>query len=114
MPEFDFHRELSSSCRKNRRVSANQMSNLPSPYTNYLQIQKFNIYAACVQNALRIGMPLQFAGTQGLISRWYWDPEFTASLLTSGDGSNEIRHETCSPLGYIVSNTGNCVIMRLF
>lgn len=42
-------------------ASTSQPLHLPSPYRNYLQIQKLNFYAARIQNALYMGVPLVLA-----------------------------------------------------
>ena len=54
---------------------------LPSPQLNYLQLQKLSFYAARIQNALHIGLPLFLACKEEEISPWYWHTQF--SLLVS-------------------------------
>lgn len=54
---------------------------LPSPRLNYLQLQKLNFYAARIQNALHIGLPLFLACKEEEISPWYWLTQF--SILVS-------------------------------
>ena len=56
---------------------AHKNNGIPSPYYNYLQVQKHNFYAARVQNALYLGVPLRLAQkTESVISPWYWHREF--------------------------------------
>ena len=54
------------------------VSSLPSPYKNYLSIQKLSFYAARIQNALYIGLPLFLAQKEDDISPWYWHTQFAA------------------------------------
>jgi hypothetical protein len=53
---------------------------LPSPYLNFLQIQKLNFYAARIQNALHIGIPLFLAQAEKAISPWFWNTQFKTLL----------------------------------
>ena len=62
---------------------------MPSPYLNYLQIQKFNFYAARIQNAMHIGVPPKLAETEHTLSPWYWDTQFSLLVLnTTPPGSS--------------------------
>ncbi|KAF2114350.1 hypothetical protein BDV96DRAFT_647058 [Lophiotrema nucula] len=62
---------------------ASQSALLPSPQLNYLQIQKLNFYAARIQNALHMGLPLFLASKDEEISPWYWHTQFSLLLCTS-------------------------------
>lgn len=69
-------------------ASQNESAILPSPHRNYLQIQKLNFYAARIQNALYMGVPLLLAEkTESTISPWYWHSQF-ATLLSSPSSAN--------------------------
>ena len=54
---------------------------VPSPYMNYLQLQKFNFYAARMQNAKHIGIPQRMAEVDQALSPWYWDTQFSLMFL---------------------------------
>ncbi|KAJ4352065.1 uncharacterized protein N0V89_007411 [Didymosphaeria variabile] len=54
---------------------------LPSPYTNHLTVQKLSFYAARIQNALYLGLPVFLAQKEDDISPWYWHTQF--SILVS-------------------------------
>ena len=64
---------LASQTRENLAV--------PSPYTNYLQIQKLNFYAARMQNAKHMGVPQRMAELDLALSPWYWDTQFSLMFL---------------------------------
>jgi hypothetical protein len=56
------------------------ITSCPSPFLNYLQIKKLNFYAARIQNALHIGIPLILAQAERTISPWFWNTQFKALL----------------------------------
>ena len=62
---------------------------VPSPYANYLQVQKLNFYAARIQNAIHIGVPAKLAEVEQTLSPWYWDTQFSLLVLnTTPPGSS--------------------------
>lgn len=67
-------------------------SSLPSPYKNHLTLQKLSFYAARIQNALHMGLPVFLAQKEDDISPWYWHTQFT--LLVS---SELISDAACAP-----------------
>ncbi|KAF2803602.1 uncharacterized protein BDZ99DRAFT_576080 [Mytilinidion resinicola] len=101
---------------RGRRPQSNlsQSSTLPSPYINYLQIQKLNFYAARIQNALYIGVPLKLAEAESFLSPWYLDAQWTALVSASppdvlSDSDTTSLSNTTSPPSASGSSIG---IMR--
>lgn len=54
---------------------------VPSPYMNYIQIQKLNLYSARMQNALHIGIPTKLAEVNETLSPWYWETQFNLLVM---------------------------------
>ena len=76
--------------------TTHETSQLPSPYCNFLQIQRYNFQAARIQNALYLNVPLQLAQkAESIISPWYWHKEFariTTSQISQHRSSSETSH----------------------
>ncbi|KAF2497831.1 hypothetical protein BU16DRAFT_616406 [Lophium mytilinum] len=70
-------------------------SAFPSPYINYLQIQKLNFYAARIQNALYIGVPLKVAEAESFLSPWYLETQWTSIISAS---SSSYLSDTETPI----------------
>lgn len=78
---------LGESCPKAhalRRTLGIRLSRLPCPYANHLNLQRLNLYAACLQNALLIGVPLELAQIDGLVSPFYEDTNMVEPLSRFG------------------------------
>ncbi|KAF2676904.1 hypothetical protein K458DRAFT_492189 [Lentithecium fluviatile CBS 122367] len=59
------------------RPHQDQTPTLPSPYRNFLQVQMLGFYAARIQNALHLGVPLFLAQkNDATISPWYWHTRY--------------------------------------
>lgn len=82
-------------------ISMRQTMRFPSPYMNYLQLQKLNFYAARIQNAMHLGVPLPLAQmTAKLPSPWYLHKQLTR--VASDERNASPSHTACSKEACVV------------
>lgn len=81
-----------------QRISLGSPFSFPSPYKNFLQIQKLNFYSARIQNALYLGVPLVLAQKEEEpLSPWYWHTQF-AALVSNPFDTIAYSQTACAPV----------------
>ncbi|KAJ4299619.1 hypothetical protein N0V90_004865 [Kalmusia sp. IMI 367209] len=94
---FDFENmlllETQTSMREESSWNFSTVASLPSPYKNHLTVRKLSFYAARIQNALHMGLPVFLAQKEDDISPWYWHTQFEL-LISSETVSNDSNLST--------------------